>query len=690
MKINFTTIGVTCGLLVLSLWSCATLNTDPSDGDVQASENDNINSGIYAELYRPQIHYTPANNWMNDPNGMVYHDGEYHLFYQYNPFGDTWGHMSWGHAVSTDMIHWGELDVAMYEEDGVMKFSGSAVVDHNNTSGFGTNDEPPLIAIYTGHRGNENLQTQDIAYSTDNGRTWTQYENNPVIDIGSSEFRDPKVIWHDETERWVMAVALSQDRKISFYGSDNLRDWEHLSNFGPAGALGGVWECPELFKLPVGGDPNNTRWVLQVDIGSGSIAGGSGGMYFIGDFDGTEFHLESPLVTYEKPDGTVFEDFSGDDYGDWIVEGEAFGDKPAEGAFEGQQAVIGYIGDQLVNSFIDGDEPQGSLTSPEFTIEKPYISFLIGGGNHPEEVGIKLLIDDELVRWATGSNAETLDWKNWDVSSLQGETARIRIFDYHSGGWGHINVDNIMFRDEPVKSNVEQTLWVDYGADFYAAQSWSDVPEEDGRRKWLAWMSNWDYANILPTDPWRSAQSIPRNVTLRNTPEGIRLYQEPVVELQALRSDHAVFTNRIIDSRNNFVVPESSEGKLFEIVAEFYLKDAEEFGFKVRKGEGEQTIVGYLADSEQMFVDRRNSGEVDFSPVFPAMHKAPLATEDGKIRLNLIVDWSSVEVFGNNGYSVITDLIFPSENSKGIELYSRGGDVHLTRMDIWQLESAWN
>ena len=661
---------------------CSTSETTQQETETTAEKT-------YTERYRPQIHYTAAENWLNDPNGMVYYEGEYHLFYQYNPFGNTWGHMSWGHAISDDMVHWEEQDVAMYEdeEEGIMRFSGSAVVDWDNTSGLGEGGEPPLIAIYTGAR--ENLQTQDIAYSNDRGRTWNQYEGNPVIDIDDPDFRDPKVIWHEDTERWVMAVALSQERKISFYGSDNLREWEHLSDFGPAGALGGVWECPELFKLPVDGDPDNTKWVLQVDIGAGGIAGGSAGMYFVGDFDGEAFTAEGPVAGYEKPDGVVFEDFEGEDYGDWQVEGEAFGDAPAEGTFPGQQIVLGYFGDQLVNTFIDGDEPQGSLTSPEFEIQHPYISFLIGGGNHPEEVGAKLLIDDEPVFWATGDNSEILDWKNWDVSDYQGETAQIRIFDYHSGGFGHINVDHIVFREEPVKSVVENTDWVDYGADFYAVQSWSDVPKEDGRRKWLAWMSNWQYANYVPTEPFRSAQSIPREVTLQSTGEGARLYQQPVAELQSLRGDYAAFANRLISGNSPFVVPESSEGKLVEIKAEFYLKDAEEFGLKVRKGENEQTVVGYRPDFEKMFVDRTNSGEDDFSDYFAAVHEAELIPEDDKIKLHLIVDWSSIEVFGNDGYSVITNLIFPDPESRGIEIYAENGDVQLVRMDIWQLESIW-
>lgn len=189
----------------------------------------------YTERYRPQYHFTPAVNWTNDPNGLVWFDDEYHLFYQYNPFGARWGHMSWGHAVSPDLLHWEHLPVAIPETDSVMAFSGSAVVDWNNTSGFGTDDNPPMIAIYTGHYRERSLQAQYIAWSTDRGRTWTPYEGNPVLDLGLAHFRDPKVFWYAPEEKWVMVVALSGGRKVYFYSSKDLKSSTFLSEFGPAG-----------------------------------------------------------------------------------------------------------------------------------------------------------------------------------------------------------------------------------------------------------------------------------------------------------------------------------------------------------------------------------------------------------------------------------------------------------------------
>ena len=250
----------------------------------------------YQEPFRPQFHFSPARNWTNDPNGLVYFEGEYHLFFQFNPFGDRWGHMSWGHAVSSDLVRWRELPVAIPEEHGVMIFTGSTVADLHNSSGFCTGGKPCLVAIYTGHKTGS--QTQNLAFSNDRGRTWTKYAGNPVLDLHLADFRDPKVIWSEGGKRWVMAVSLPNDHKVRFYGSADLKRWETLSDFGPAGATGGQWECPELFELPVEAKPGQTRWVLKVGLNPGGIEGGSGEQYFIGRFDGQRFTNDnSPALT---------------------------------------------------------------------------------------------------------------------------------------------------------------------------------------------------------------------------------------------------------------------------------------------------------------------------------------------------------------------------------------------------------
>ena len=212
--------------------------------------------------------------------------------------------MSWGHAVSPDLLHWEHLPVAIPETDSVMAFSGSAVVDWNNTSGFGTDDNPPMIAIYTGHYRERSLQAQYIAWSTDRGRTWTPYEGNPVLDLGLANFRDPKVFWYAPEEKWVMVVALSGGRKVYFYSSKDLKSWTFLSEFGPAGNVTGIWECPDTFELPIENRPGETRRVLDVDASGGTVAGGSGGQYFVGHFDGTTFvaeHEDSRRPLRAKP-----------------------------------------------------------------------------------------------------------------------------------------------------------------------------------------------------------------------------------------------------------------------------------------------------------------------------------------------------------------------------------------------------
>ncbi len=266
----------------------------------------------YQEPYRPQFHFSPARNWTNDPNGLVYFEGEYHLFFQFNPFGDRWGHMSWGHAVSRDLVHWRELPVALPEENGIMIFTGSTVVDQHNSSGFCTGGKPCLVAIYTGHTAAAGsrpaLQTQNLAYSNDRGRTWTKYAQNPVLDLHMSDFRDPKVLWSEHGKRWVMAVSLPNDHKIRFYGSTDLKHWQALSDFGPAGASSGQWECPELFELPVESKAGQTRWVLKVGLNPGALQGGSGEQYFVGQFDGTRFINDNP------PTLTLWTDYGKDCY----------------------------------------------------------------------------------------------------------------------------------------------------------------------------------------------------------------------------------------------------------------------------------------------------------------------------------------------------------------------------------------
>jgi fructan beta-fructosidase len=249
----------------------------------------------YKEIYRPGYHYTPAINWCNDPNGLVYNNGVYHLFHQYNPFGNVWGHMSWAHATSKDLVHWKALPLALAEDKDTMIFSGTCVVDKNNTSGFGKKNGPaPMIAIYTGHIENIN-QSQHLAYSLDNGLHWTKYNHNPILDLHKKDFRDPKVFWFAPKNYWVMAVVLPVEHLVQFYSSANLKEWKLLSEFGPAGDTAAVWECPDLVQVPVQGNPARKKWVLQTSMNASM-------QYFVGAFDGVKFTNENSKSKVLRPD----------------------------------------------------------------------------------------------------------------------------------------------------------------------------------------------------------------------------------------------------------------------------------------------------------------------------------------------------------------------------------------------------
>lgn len=468
---------------------------------------------------------------MNDPNGPIFYEGEYHIFYQHNPFDNEWGHMSWGHAVSRDLVHWRNLPVAIPERNGIMIFSGSTVADLHNSSGFckGVDHASCLVAIYTGH--STDLQTQNLAFSNDRGRSWTPYDGNPVIDLHLADFRDPKVFWYAPDHRWIMVAALPPQHKVRFFGSTDLKHWIALSDFGPAGAVGGVWECPDLFELPVEGQPGQTRWVLSVNLNPGGVAGGSGDQYFVGRFDGTNFQNQNP----------------------------------------------------------------------------------------PETV-----------------------------------------------------------------------LWADYGMDFYASTSFSNLTLRDGARVWIGWLDNWEYAGAAPTNPWRGALTIPRALKLRSVDHGLQLVQQPVDQLRTLRREHVAIADQGVDAANQSLQKHGAKGEALEIQAEIDPGDADEFGFRLRKGATEETLVGVDLAKSELFVDRSRSGDGGFSRRFAGRQTSPLELNQGQpVRLQIFVDRSSVEVFANAGETVISDLIFPSASSQRIEFYSRTGQPRIRTVDVWKLASAW-
>lgn len=273
----------------------------------------------YQEKYRPQYHFSPQYGWTNDPNGMVYHNGEYHLFFQYNPYGCKWGNMHWGHAVSKDLVQWQQLPYALAPDKLGAIYSGCVVIDKDNTAGFG---KDAMVAIFTS-AGEQ--QVQSLAYSLDNGRSFTKYEGNPVLSHPTIvDFRDPKVFWYAPTQQWIMSLATSQS--ITFYSSKNLKEWTQLSEFGEGiGNHDGVWECPDLFPLTYEGQ---TKWVLFVSINPGSPNGGSATQYFIGNFDGETFSPD-PLPY------PLWIDYGRDNYA-----GVTWNNVPAE---DGRRLFIGWM-----------------------------------------------------------------------------------------------------------------------------------------------------------------------------------------------------------------------------------------------------------------------------------------------------------------------------------------------------------
>lgn len=479
----------------------------------------------YDETYRPQYHFSSEANWINDPNGMLYYAGEYHLFYQYHPYSEVWGPMHWGHAVSTDMVHWQHLPIALTPDADGAIFSGSAVVDWNNTAGFGVE---AMVAIYTANGAN---QKQSIAYSIDKGRTWTKYTGNPVIpNPGLVDFRDPKVFWHAATSRWVMVLAAGDRAKI--YTSPNLKTWAWRSDFGVGqGSHGGVWECPDLFPLPVDGNTGNVKWVMTVNNG-GAPAGGTGWQYFVGSFDGTTFTNSNPAAT---------------------------------------------------------------------------------------------------------------------------------------------------------------VLWGDFGSDNYAGVTFGDIPAVNGRRIMIPWASNWNYAEATPTSVWRSHMGLPKQLELKTLlPEGIRLVQSPVVELNSLRKTASNWGAMTVNPGTNILAALS--GDAYEIDADFQVStsSASEFGFKVRKGGSQFTTVGYNKLTSKLFIDRANSGASSFNASFPAFHSVSLAPDaSGRIKIHLYVDRDSVEVFGNDGKVLLSDLIFPERGSLGMEMYATGGSANVNAVGYYPLQKAW-
>ncbi len=492
------------------------------------------------EQHRPAYHVTPPSQWMNDPNGMVYYDGEYHLFYQHYPDSNVWGPMHWGHAVSTDLLHWKHLPIALYPDSLGYIFSGSAVVDSNNTSGFGRDGKVPLVAIFTHHHaGLEKQQAQDfqyqsIAYSLDKGRTWTKYSGNPVIpnERATRDFRDPKVFWHEPTQRWIMVFAAYDH--VQLWGSPDLKQWTFLSDFGQAwGAHTGVWECPDLFELPVE-NSKETRWVMLVSINPGAPNGGSGTQYFVGEFDGSRFTPDTDFVP---------------------------------------------------------------------------------------------------------------------------------------------------------KISAGKAVWLDYGRDNYAGVTWSDIPATDGRRIMMGWMSNWDYAQLVPTYTWRSAMTLPRALTLHSTPNGYQLFSFPVTETTKLRTGPGKSISGLSINGEKELISNQS---LLELQLTIDLKQstASQFGLEFSNDLGERYRLGFDKRSNNFFSDRTRSGSGTFSEKFAdKLHEAPRILRNDTLQWSIFLDYASAESFADQGSVVLTDIFFPSAPFHRVTVFSAGGQLIISSGNIYSLKT---
>ncbi len=491
-------------------------------------------NNLYQEIHRPQFHFTPQANWMNDPNGMFYYEGKYHLFYQYFPGSTVWGPMHWGHAITTDLVHWEHMPIALFPDSIGCIFSGGAVVDNNNTSKLGAASTPSIVATFTHHNvegekaGTNDFQKQSIAYSLDGGSQWIKYKDNPVIPNSNKikDFRDPKVVWHEQTQKWILVLA-AYDR-VKFYSSANLIDWDFLSDYGIEGD-NRLWECPDLFPMKVE-ETDEYKWVLIVSIQKNAPNEGSATSYFIGEFNGKEF-----------------------------------------------------------------------------------------------------------------------------------------------------------------KSDVKSQEWLDWGTDNYAFVTWNNLPKSDGRTIGIGWMSNWQYAQIVPTEAWRSAMTLPRELKLCKSGSNYILNSIPVKELQALRGEStSIDQSNITDEMVLDGLFSASQSEL-NLTVDLNKTTAKSFGIKLENDVGEYLLVKFNNSEGTMYVDRTNSRKNKFSDeFFKNIHSAPIDFEAEKMNIRLIIDAGSIEIFINDGAVSFTSIFFPSKVFDTISLFANDGTCTIINSKIYSLNSIWN
>ena len=484
---------------------------------------------LFMEKHRPQLHFSSPTNWLNDPNGLVWHNGVFHLFYQYNPTGNTWGNMHWGHAVSRNLFDWDVRPIALYAQPwGVgFMFSGCAVVDQDNSAGLAQPGDTPLVAIYT-NCTTEGIQAQSIAYSADQGETWTQYEGNPVLaNPGIRDFRDPKVFWHAPSVSWVMTLAVHDH--VEFYTSKNLRDWRQSFRFArPGGSeAGGVWECPDLFALRA---PNGeTKWILVVSVSPENSSRDESIQYFVGDFDGVRF------------------------------------------------------------------EPQ------------------------------------------------------------------------------HL-----------------RNLWLDHGADNYAAVSWEGIPAGDGRRIIIGWMNSWRYAKEVPTYPWSGHMTLPRELALVNGQDGYELATVPAREIEQLRVRTIDIPMAPAGSSKHEKLLGAVLPELLDIELQFAWKKGQARAFSVsfENQAGEKAIISVDIDANLLIVDRTSVGQRVPNPKLAGRFSAPLHSLGELLDLRIVKDRASVEVFADQGRSVISANLFFDSPFDRVVVFGEGEVDAGGRASI--LRSIWH
>jgi sucrose-6-phosphate hydrolase SacC (GH32 family) len=630
--------------------------------------------------YVPQFHYSWPDASLGDPCGLIRYKNKYHLF-------------TWNHSTSSDLLHLGTRTWPFnFSIPNSGFWTGSTVMDKNNTSGLGTSQYPPMVTIFTIHNNSTGKEDIGIASSTTYGdHSFYNYSGNPVISTADTAFRDPDVFWDDQEGRWVLLVVRPAAQQIQFYYSYNLKNWTLMSTFGPdRGAAGEWWEVPGLSQVPIRGMGGKKKWVLHVGGGSPREK------YWVGDFDGTTFTVDSATQAYLEDGtgmtGSLFASFEASSYAaiGWTTTGTAFSSEPLPSS-SGHPGK-GYLGDRLASSYAYGDSRTGTLASPSFTITKNCINFLIGGGNHPNQTCINLKVGGSVVRTTTGNNSDLQVWKGWNVAEYVGQQATIEIVDGYTGSWGQITIDHIMFSDSLFDTGRPHANWIEYGPDFYAPKFLRDFDGVEQDAMWMGWIGNWDYEGSRPTPSgWgKGAETLIRKLELVPTPRGYELTQQPINELQNLRGAEVQILPKLIADGTMNLNDFQPTKNTYELEVEFNLDGtADVFGLNLcSDGGSKKVVVGYDRSSAQLYLDR-SSSDLVLPNSFANVTKASYVPQGDTLKLRIFVDQASIEVFTDDGRQVMTAQVYPNLGSKTIQLFSTGGATTLRSGRAWPIATIW-